>query len=152
MKHYVYLAGPITGLTYEDATDWRNVAAQALDSDKIETLSPLRGKNYLLGRGALHAGDYPEVMSTAKGINRRDFFDCTRSGAVLVNLLGATKVSIGTVMEIAWAFQARIPVIVVMEKDNIHRHAMIEDSITYMTNSLDEAYELVRFLFNEKDR
>jgi hypothetical protein len=51
MKHYVYLAGPITGLTYEGATEWRNVAAEKLDSDKIETLSPLRGKNYLLGRG-----------------------------------------------------------------------------------------------------
>jgi nucleoside 2-deoxyribosyltransferase len=88
-------------------------------------------------------------MSTAKGINRRDFYDCTRSGAVLMNLLGTHKVSIGTVMEIAWAFQARVPVIVVMEKDNIHRHAMIEDSTTYLTSSLDKAYELVKFLFND---
>lgn len=152
MKHYVYLAGPITGLTYEGATDWRKQAAAALDSDIVQTLSPLRGKDYLLGRGVLHSGDYPEVMSTAKGINRRDRFDTERSEVILVNLLGATKVSIGTVMEIAWAHQAGNIVLVVMEKDNIHRHAMIEDSTTYLTDNLDHAYEIVRFLFGDKPR
>jgi nucleoside 2-deoxyribosyltransferase len=150
MKHYVYLAGPITGLTYDGAQDWRTFAALQLDSDKIETLSPLRGKNYLLKRGVLHAGEYKEAMSTSKGINRRDHFDCVRADCVFVNLLDTPdKVSIGTMMEIAWAWDHQIPVIAVMENDNIHDHAMVNDCITYRVTTLEEGYELVRFLFNE---
>jgi nucleoside 2-deoxyribosyltransferase len=136
-------------LTYDRAQDWRTEAAQILDSDKIETLSPLRGKNYLLGRGVLLASEYKEVMSTAKGINRRDHFDCTRADCVFVNLLNTERVSIGTVMEIAWAFDHRIPVIAVMEPTNIHNHAMVDDCVTYKVPTLEEGYELARFLFNE---
>jgi hypothetical protein len=33
----------------------------------------------------------------------RDRFDATRCDVLLVNLLGAERVSIGTMMEVAWA-------------------------------------------------
>lgn len=152
MKHYVYLAGPITDLTYEGAVDWRDYVATQLDSKKVETLSPMRGKTYLLSERSLKAEGYSDqVMSTAKGINRRDFFDCNRADCVFVNLLGAKRVSIGTVMEIAWAFQNKIPTIVIMEKDNIHQHAMIEDSVSWKVESVEQALDIVKFLFNEKE-
>jgi len=151
MKHYCYLAGPITGLTYEGAVDWRDHVAALLNSDKVETLSPMRGKSYLLNERSLKAEGYSnQVMSTAKGINRRDFFDCNRADCVFVNLLGAKKVSIGTVMEIAWAYAAGIPVIAIMEPDNIHQHAMIEDCVSWKVESIPHAVEIVRFLFNEE--
>ena len=153
MKHYVYLAGPIAGLTYKGATDWRDLMASDLDSDKIETLSPLRGKDYLADKGELGTSAFPEhALSTTKAINRRDRFDCTRASAVVVNLLGATKISVGSVMEIAWAFQANIPVIVVSEKDNVHNHMMLDDCTTYRVETLREAAQIVKFLFNDKKK
>lgn len=149
MKYTVYLAGQITGLTYEGATDWRDKVASQLDSDKIETLSPMRGKSYLADAGVLHAGEYTQVMSTGKGINRRDNFDCTRCDCLLVNLLGTTKPSIGTCMEIGWAYQCKIPVLVVMEPNNVHRHVMIEDCTSWRVETLDEAVHIVKVLFND---
>jgi nucleoside 2-deoxyribosyltransferase len=149
MKHYIYLAGPITGLTYEGATDWRNQVSERLNSYKIECLSPMRGKEYLQGKGALTSGTYDGLLTTAKGIMRRDHFDCTRATALLVNLLGTKKVSIGTVMEIAWAYDKRIPVIAVMEPDNLHHHVMLDEGVHYTVGTIEDAVQVLKQLFND---
>jgi nucleoside 2-deoxyribosyltransferase len=149
MKQYIYLAGPITGLTFKGATDWRTYAAELLDSNKIECLTPLRGKDFLLKAGVLHSGTYDGALTTAKAITRRDYFDCTRASAVLINLLGAERVSIGTVMELAWCYQAQIPTVVVMESNNLHNHVMVNESCTYIVNSLEEAIRTMKILLND---
>jgi nucleoside 2-deoxyribosyltransferase len=149
MKHYVYLAGPITDLSFQGASDWREAVAAQLDSDRIETLTPLRGNEFLRHEKKLTNGEYPNALTTVKGINRRDMFDTSRSSAVLVNLLGTQKISVGTVMEIGWAFMARVPSVVVMEKDNIHRHAMVEDCATYIVETIEEAVQIVKILLND---
>ena len=152
MKHAVYLAGPISGLTFKDAEDWRQLFSSAVNSDKIECLSPLRGKEYLRDAGVLHSGTYDKsVLTSGKGITRRDYFDCTRSSVVVVNLLGALKPSIGTIMEIAWAYRDQIPSIVIMEPDNLHHHVMIEEASTYTVETLEEAATTLKFLLNDKE-
>lgn len=148
-KHYIYLAGPITGLTYKGSTDWRNEVAEVLNSEKIECLSPMRGKDYLANAGVLTAGTYDGTLTQAKSINRRDYFDCTRSTVVFVNLLGTTRISVGTVMEIAWAYQKQIPTVVIMEPDNMHHHVMLDECSTYIVSSIDEAILTTKFLLNE---
>lgn len=149
MKHYVYLAGPITGLTFDGASDWREQFAKRMNSDRVECLSPLRGKEFLRGAGVLHSGTYNGSLTTGKAITRRDFFDCTRSSVVFINLKDAKRVSIGTVMEIAWAFQKQIPTVVVMEPGNIHNHVMINESITYAVETIEEGEDILRLLLNE---
>lgn len=152
MKHYVYLAGPITGLTYEGCTDWRDKVAEQLNNESVRCLSPLRGKQFLSGKGAIHSGSYDDNVISSKGITRRDMFDTLRSTAIFVNLLGAERVSIGTCMEIAWAYQNQIPSIVLMEKDNVHRkHVMIQEASMYIADSLEEGIKLMKFLLNDCD-
>jgi nucleoside 2-deoxyribosyltransferase len=155
MKEYVYLAGPITGLTFDGAQDWRNEAAKALNSDKVETLTPLRGKSHLRADGVLHNGAKPyskgaaDVITSSKGITRRDMYDTTRASCVLANLSKTDKVSIGTVMELAWAYNHQIPLVLVMDKDNIHDHAMVQECATYIVPTLAEGLELTKFLLND---
>ena len=61
-----------------------------------------------------------------------------------MNLLGAERVSIGTVMEIAWAHDHKIPIVAAMEPEgNLHDHPMLRDSISVRVSSLDEAIEAV---------
>lgn len=147
MKNLVYLAGPITGLSWEDANDWRNQVKNRLPRH-ISTLSPLRGKQYLEQRSTVDGKindcyeDYP--LSSSRGINTRDYWDCTRATVVFVNLLGAKTVSIGTVMEIAWAYANKIPTILVMEESgNIHEHAMIRESVGFRVPTLDMGVEIL---------
>lgn len=144
MKSFlVYGAGPITGLTYEGATGWREEASRsltALSGGRIELLDPMRHKDYLADQTSL-ADTYDEtVLSSQRGIYGRDRLDCLRSDLVLVNLLGAQKVSIGTVMEIAWADSRKIPIVLAMERDgNPHDHAMLREACYWRVTTIDEA-------------
>ena len=67
-----------------------------------------------------------------------------RSNLVFVNFLGADKVSIGTAIELGWADAFRKPVVIVMEEDNIHRHAMIDQIPGYIVTTLDDGIDIVR--------
>jgi nucleoside 2-deoxyribosyltransferase len=142
-KSLVYLAGPITGMSYGASTDWRDYAAKNIDS-QIQTISPMRHKEYLANETAIASSYEKNPMSCAKGITTRDRFDCMRSDAVLVNLLGAEKVSIGTVMEVAWADSARKQIVLVIDKaDKVHMHPMLTEACGYIVDNLDEALSIV---------
>jgi nucleoside 2-deoxyribosyltransferase len=68
---------------------------------------------------------------------------------VLVNLLGVKKVSIGTVMEIAFAHARQIPVILLIESDgNPHEHPMIEQAIAFRVCTVEAALNTIRIVCN----
>lgn len=140
----VYLAGPITGLTFDGCTDWRKTAEADLATVGVKGLSPMRGKEYLQSIGVLSGTgkEYAHMglLSTPRAVMTRDRFDCTRCSVVLVNLIGAKAVSIGTVMEMAWADLSRIPLVVAIEPEgNPHEHMMVQEAIGFRVASLEEA-------------
>lgn len=141
----VYLAGPITGLTYGDSTDWRDGAIEFLSLYGVKGLSPMRGKDYLdTGRELTILDSYPEhPMSTEDAITTRDRMDATTCDMLLINLLGAERVSIGTMIEIGWADSNQIPIILVIEDEgNLHDHAMVRSCAGFRVNSLEAGLEI----------
>lgn len=147
----VYLAGPISGLDYNDANNWREYVKQRLPSN-VNGLNPMRGKSFLSKYGILQPDcdryDH-HVLASNRGIMTRDRWDATRCDALLVNFLGAKQVSIGTCMEIAWADLYRIPIVVIMEEEgNPHEHAMIKEAIGYRVSSIDEALQVIGAMFS----
>lgn len=148
-QHYtVYLAGPIAGLDYAGATDWRVHAEVELNKANIRALSPMRAKEYLKSVQAFSGTCGPEgdmgPLSGPRAVMTRDRFDATRCDVLLVNFLGATRISIGTAMEMAWADLKRIPVVCVCEPDNIHRHAMLDETVGFWATTLDEGIAIVK--------
>ena len=136
----IFLAGPLTGVPYKDALEWRRYVASRLPAD-ITAFSALRGKTYLENERVLKDA-YPEhLLSTARGTVTRDRYDVCRCGALFVNLLDTDKVSIGTMMEMAWADVQRIPIILAMEIGNIHDHAFVRQVAGFVTRDLDEAIQ-----------
>jgi nucleoside 2-deoxyribosyltransferase len=149
MTKIIYLAGPITGLSYEGATSWRQYAIEKLKP--IFGLSPMRGKDYLLDKQCLAAEGYSDtVLSTPKAITARDRFDCQRADLLIINLAGAQRISIGTMIEIGWADSKRIPIILVMERGNVHEHAMVSETCNFIVNTLDEAIDLAKTILIEE--
>src|SRR5271156_4812617 len=145
----VYLAGPITGLSYDGCTDWREHAIAVLAQNGIQGLSPMRGKEYLSTEKIVgdnyghHENPIAAIMSSQRGIYARDKFDCHRSDALIVNMLDARRVSIGTVMEIAWASGANVPLILIMEKEgNIHEHSMLREACPWRCETLEQALHI----------
>lgn len=152
----VYLAGPISGLNYDGATEWRDAVIAELRGCGIKGLSPMRAKEYLRDRYDSSGGfsatceEYGHLscLSGPRGIMTRDRYDATRCDVLLVNLLGAEKISVGTVMEIAWADLRRTPIVVAMEPGNVHEHAMVNEAIGFRCGSLDEAVHVVKAILS----
>ena len=85
---------------------------------------------------------YPEhLQSTPQGTITRDRNDVSRCDALFVNFLNSDRVSIGTIMEMAWADAWRIPIILAMEARNIHDHAFVRQVAGFITGDLDEAIQ-----------
>jgi nucleoside 2-deoxyribosyltransferase len=156
MRPLVYLAGAIAGLSYTDVTDWRVRAARYLNDCCIETLNPMRAKSALGdqngGRISTNYNDYARngAFFTSTGIMTRDFNDVKRCDVLLVNLLGLTKPSMGTVMELAWAYALQKPAVVAIEAiGNPHdNHPMIAAAMPFRVTTLEEAIESVAIILN----
>jgi nucleoside 2-deoxyribosyltransferase len=145
MPKKVYLAGPISGLTYDECTRWRDEARVALLPHGIECYSPMRNKAFLREVGTIEQSYPGYALSGDRAIMTRDHHDTTTADAVLVNLLGTARVTIGTVMEIAWAWDRKIPVVAVIEPaGNLHDHPMVREAIGFRTRSVADAVEVVR--------
>lgn len=144
MNPTVYLAGPISGESYGGATDWRIEMANTLKDLGITAYSPMRGKVYLLNETSIEDRYDQYYLSTIQAIMSRDYFDVNRADALIVNLVGAKKVSIGTVMEVAWAYTNHKPVVLIMEKEgNIHHHGMLMQACAYHVETVEEAMEAI---------
>lgn len=150
MKPKIYLAGAISGLTYEGAQSWRDYVTYKIDQ-RIECFSPLRGKDYLKIRGPLE-GSYEEFpLSTDRGITVRDRADCMGADLVIFNMLGAQRVSIGTMVEFGWADAARVPSILVMEKEgNVHEYPMVREIAGFRVTNLEDAIAIAEIILLHK--
>jgi nucleoside 2-deoxyribosyltransferase len=152
MKQFkVYLAGPIRGLQYNKSETWRDHTKNVLKvlAPNIHCYSPLRAKNFL-DDGRIIDTSYPELgpLASARGIMSRDHFDCQTADAIFCNLMDTDLISVGTVMEIAWAFAYRKPLICCMEKDNLHEHPMIEEAINFRCSGINEGIDTLIKVLN----
>jgi nucleoside 2-deoxyribosyltransferase len=162
MTKRVYLAGPIAGLTYEEATlSWRDYVAKALDGNymysdgfhyspntSIQTYSPMRGKIFLKGTGEkIGKQGYDEhPMSSMQGIIGRDRNDVMNCDLVFMNVHGAEKVSIGTTVELGWADAFRKPVVLILDKGGVHDHAFYKGLATYVCENLEQGIQCAKAL------
>ena len=118
----------------------------------VTGLSPMRAKKYLGKETSLKDSYASHPLSTPKGIVTRDRWDATRADIVLVNVLGATRVSIGTMMELGWADAYRVPIVLVMESSgNPHDHGMVREVAGFVVPTLDEALAIVKALLPPED-
>lgn len=132
----VYLAGPIAGLDYDGVIDWREHVRVSLQLVGIECYSPMRGKEFLSDVKEFSCLGEPDAghLATAEAITMRDHWDCMTRDLIFMNMLGAKKTSIGTVMEAAWGWAYRKPIVLIMESDgsNPHEHGMFTEATRAM--------------------
>lgn len=154
-KKTIYLAGPITGLTHDEARyGWR---AQLRDQlgimgyDHIFCNSPMRGKEFLSGSGPLGSdqdmySDNP--MSTSAGITTRDFNDVKTCDVMVACFLeSGGKLSGGTFMEYGFAHALQKPIIGIGDKDDVNlSHLMAARVIGYRVDTLEEAAIIIGHL------
>lgn len=145
-KQTVYLGGPITGLTYKEATEWRQLVYDSVSAN-FEIRDPMRKKQCLaISTTPINAIDNSRIETSTDFIMMRDYEDVKKADILFVNLLNAGKASIGTIAEIAWAYQVRKPVIVVMEQGNPHWHPFIIGMASILVHTLSEGINVLNQL------
>lgn len=145
MTKRIYLAGGISGYTYDEAEEWRDQVRQALKDYPIDCYSPLRAKSFLRSEGIIDKSYEYNPLSSAKGILYRDHDDCVKADLLFVNFLKATSTSVGTAMELAWAFDNQIIVVAVMEKDaQFNTHPMMTECMTYRVETLEDGIHITK--------
>ena len=139
----VYLAGPIKGLSYDDATNWREAASHDLIKHGIEPLSPMRYKEYLSRERELKDSYGFNPLSSDKGVITRDRWDIQRCDIVLMYLVGAEAISIGTMIEVGWANAYQKPIVAVMTLHDIHWHGMVRECSGFIAPTLQQACDII---------
>lgn len=148
----IYLCGPITGCTFWEAKyGWRMEVFNALIEEGISCLSPMRHLSEDQISEMDHNSMSPDgasvcALSTPRGLTERDRFDTLRSDIIFCNLLGAKQISAGSMIELGWADAHRIPVLVCMEEDNIHNHAMVNALASWIVPTLEEGITVTKDL------
>ena len=158
-KPVVYVAGPMTGLAWDDASDWREKVRKALPD--CEVRSPLRGKAWLQRESVIESSEYPKPFGSDNAIIKRDHWDVQCADLVIANFEdtaivpdphneahGDQVASIGTCFELAWAYEFGTPIISIIPEGNIHRHAFIEAASLEIVKDLETAITLAHTLLN----
>lgn len=111
-KPVVYLAGPISGLSYTEAQAWKHPFYSMLD-DVVTFRDPMRGKEILASMAVIQKS-YEQLgpLFTAQGIGSRDMGDVRSADAVLAYVYPGIPVSAGMLIEIGWATAWNKPVVV----------------------------------------
>lgn len=137
-KLKVYLVGPITGYSFDVVTKWRKEFCANPPQDMVG-IDPLRRRPEL-ATSTVIAGEYPTHRLMSKdGILAQNKFDVMRSNATLANFIGADRLSLGSVIELAWAFYAWKHIVVVMGKENPHDYPCVRSCANVVVETMDEA-------------
>lgn len=131
----VYLAGGITGLTEEEAFEWRKKATQKLQLFGIKCYNPIAANDFEKfndGKGKFYGGD--------KVCYLRDKFMVEHSDIILINYdtFAKTK-SVGTCVEKGWSDCKKL--VIVFSSQPINHPFITENAIVVKT--LAEAIELI---------
>lgn len=142
----IYLAGPITGFTVEEVITNITSHASRLSIMGYDVLHPFIGScGVSIINGPLQPYGYTGISSD-HSIFCRDKWCVLQADIIIVNLIGAKRVSIGSMMELAWASDHNKHTIVVIEDNNMHQHAFVKEAADLIFTELDSAFDYLEKL------
>lgn len=142
----IYLAGPITGKSFDEVMSRYKEKTSLLVDFGYEVLSPMTAKGGLKGVSAFVSTGYAGPVANDHSIFERDRWMVQQADVVLADLSNANTVSIGTTMELAWASMLNKHTVLVMGENNPHDHAFIKQAADVRLCSMEEAYDYLREL------
>ena len=143
-KPKVYLAGPIQDCNRREANDWRDDVTFSLRQHNIIGISPLRCEP-LIGE-TYNGGNADPRFGTARAIASKNFFDVANCDMVLAYMprnLEKSTLSIGTILEIGWAFGLRKPVVLVTDDERLVKHPVMNSNVAWLLPTLEDGVDVV---------
>ena len=140
----VYLAGSIAGCDRTEANDWRYRMIAELAAYGILGISPLRcepliGDRYMVGYADPRFGTARAIASK----NRLDVQRCDMTLCYMPAALNERRVSLGTIIELAWAHALDKPTILVSDFPLVLEHPVVQANASWILTTLDEARDVI---------
>ena len=138
----VYLAGPIAGCNRGEANNWRHDVMAKLRPYGIFGVSPLRCEPLIGERYGMGCDD--PRFGTARAIASKNFFDvqsCDFTLCYMPQEINERRLSLGTIIELAWAHSLRKPTLLVTQDPLLLEHAVVQANASWILGTLDEAVE-----------
>lgn len=153
MELTIYVGGSISGGNGEEVCNYFFETKTELENMGFNVFNPMTNKDYMRTELEFKAHGYKDTpMSTNSAIKGRDkwmvlnsdivYFDFTRKDIDL------SRVSIGSMFEIAWAEDHDKQVILVMDKNNVHQHCFPLECATLIFETTEEAKEYLEEFAN----
>lgn len=142
----IYCCHPISGLSADEVFEYYEDMQSVLGGFGYEVLTPMHGKSHLRTEKNFRASDYRHPVSTNHAIFNRDRWMVTQADVVYANLLTSQMVSIGTMMELAWASDKGKHVVLAMPEENVHRHAFVLEAADVIYDNAEEALSYLKNL------
>lgn len=145
----IYLAGPMTGLTYEEISTWRNKADKFLRHVGWHVLSPVTDKmatDHPINDDAKRDTEHRPIVRTSSAFVSQDIFYVKHSDAILANFTGAKKVSLGTIWELGVADALGKMIVSVIEPGSVHDHSFVRRRSSLFVPTMDEALEYLSII------
>jgi nucleoside 2-deoxyribosyltransferase len=148
----IYLAGPISGYGYKERVAFFESKAKPLRRAGYTVLHPLLGKGHLRNEIKFRAHSYEHPVSTNHAIFERDYWMVTQADIILADLSSATRVSVGTMFELAWAQQLSKHTLVILPVDDrLHRHAFVLEAADIVFDTVSAAMAYLRGVLKHKE-
>lgn len=139
----IYLAGAISGCSYEQASGWRKEVRWYLEDHLGHTLiDPMGDKDELSKEQAIRVTPLNGLYTSDKAIVSRDRYSVFTSDIVLANLSYGENPLIGTSVEIGWADSQGIPIIAVCPKGSRFDHPFTRE-LCYCVDTLGQALDVI---------
>ena len=140
----VYLAGSIAGCNKGEANDWRRLMIDRLSDHNIKGISPLRcepliGERYGMGSDDPRFGDARAIASK----NFMDVQSCDMTLCYMPRELNVRRLSVGTLIELAWAHAIRKPTILVTDYEFLIEHPVVQANASWILPTLTDAREVI---------
>ncbi len=143
----VYLAGFIQGSKLKECIEWRKRVRNyyKLNPD-IEFLDPFSGKDLdSISQDGLNSS------TPRNAIVHRDYAAVTGSELIVANMntFGESRPPIGTICELAWAWENKIPIILISSDKNYVEHPFISYFASQTAKDVEDLlkHDMIGFFF-----
>ena len=138
LNHFpiVYFAHPISGVPLQVVQEYFEYVRE-----RFGTICYVRSPMDVIARTGLEERKESNA-EPGKGnsvITLRDYGFVRESDVIFANLSKCTRPSIGTIMEIAWAYAHDKYIIIVMDENGLHEHGMILGAHPVVFKTFEEA-------------
>lgn len=145
----IYIAGSISGKTREEVTKYFSETKALFENWGFTVFNPMTGKGHLRTEKIYQAKDYRHPISTNRAIIGRDRWMVGQVDIVYMNLASAEFASIGSMFELAWAYDMHKHIVAVIPQDNIHQHAFVLQAADIVFQNTEEALDYIEILGKE---